>query len=332
MSYKIRQKENILKRKKMINLNNLKNLAFEFLISKKTKMGKYRADFNYSKHNNTLKIIFNSSDDNLFEKLILADKTEIKKYISLYRAYLKANGHSFKSIEKLQKEKKNKKVFKALLALHNTYENFFKVWNNKIVDALDTRTCLYCNREYIINYTDQTKTKTTAELDHFYPRSLYPFLSITFLNLIPSCKTCNSKLKGDKDTFVEEILYPYQESLNDNANFKLKILDTDFLHNKGKFVLNLDVKNKKAKESKKLFKLQELYNEHKDIVLELIQKAEIYNDSYIDELMQKYEGTLFKNREDLLRLITCGYINDEDLHKRPLSKLIKDISEELQLL
>jgi hypothetical protein len=48
--------------------------------------------------------------------------------------------------------------------------------------------------------------------------------------------------------------------------------------------------------------------------------------------MQNYEGSLFKNREDLMRLITCGYVNDEDLHKRPLSKLIKDISEELELL
>ncbi|MGB3962330.1 MAG: hypothetical protein WBK95_08860, partial [Sulfurimonas sp.] len=80
------------------------------------------------------------------------------------------------------------------------------------------------------------------------------------------------------------------------------------------------------------FALQTLYNEHKDIVLELIQKAQIYNESYLDELMQNYEGTLFKNREDLMRLITCGYLNDEDLHKRPLSKLIKDISEELGLV
>ena len=57
----------------------------------------------------------------------------------------------------------------------------------------------------------------------------------------------------------------------------------------------------------------------------------IYNDSYIDELANNYSG-LFKNREDLLRLITCGYVSDEDLNKRPLSKLIKDISEELGLI
>ena len=80
------------------------------------------------------------------------------------------------------------------------------------------------------------------------------------------------------------------------------------------------------------FELEDLYQNHKDIVLELIQKREIYSDSYIDDLLGKYEGSLFKNKEDLLRLITCGYVSDEDLDKRPLSKLIKDISEELKLI
>ena len=78
--------------------------------------------------------------------------------------------------------------------------------------------------------------------------------------------------------------------------------------------------------------MEEIYQNHKDIALELIQKTQIYNESYIDELYQKYEGTLFKNREDVLRHITGGYIEDKDINKRPLSKLIKDISEELDLI
>lgn len=316
----------------MINQNNLKKLASDFLDSKKNKDKSYRADFTYSKHNDILKIIFSSLDDNLFEKLILADKQEMQQYIFQYKKYLRSNNFEFKSIKKLEDENSSNVIFQNLLSMHNTYENFSSKYNNQIVDAVGTRTCLYCNREYIINYTDKTDTKTTAELDHFYPRSLYPFLSITFLNLIPSCKTCNSKLKGDKDTFEEKILYPYEANLNDNIKFKLHIKNVDFLNNKTKFKLNLETNNQDATNSKELFKLNELYQEHKDIVLELIQKAQIYNDSYIDELMKSYEGTIFKNREDLLRLITCGYVSDEDLNKRPLSKLIKDMSEELGLI
>ena len=94
----------------------------------------------------------------------------------------------------------------------------------------------------------------------------------------------------------------------------------------------IDKDDKKTQNTINTFRLNDIYQNHKDIVLELLQKREIYSDSYIDDLLNQYEGTLFKNREDLLRLITCGYVNDEDLHKRPLSKLIKDISEELKLI
>ena len=96
--------------------------------------------------------------------------------------------------------------------------------------------------------------------------------------------------------------------------------------------MELESDDKRAKNSIKSFELETLYQNHKDIILELIQKEAIYNESYLDELLTQYEGTLFKNREDLQRLISGGYVSDEEIGKRPLSKLIKDISEELGLL
>jgi len=90
--------------------------------------------------------------------------------------------------------------------------------------------------------------------------------------------------------------------------------------------------HEKVKQHKEVFNLDNLYHEHKDIVAELLQKREIYSDSYIDELIEQYGKTLFKSKDGLFRLITCGYVADEDLNKRPLSKLIKDISEELGII
>jgi hypothetical protein len=79
----------------------------------------------------------------------------------------------------------------------------------------------------------------------------------------------------------------------------------------------------------KTLNIKKLYENHKDIVKELLQKRVMYSDSYIDELFDKYSGILFSSKEELMRLITCGYISDDDINKRPLSKLIKDISEDL---
>ena len=143
---------------------------------------------------------------------------------------------------------------------------------------------------------------------------------------------CNSRLKSRAKFSTHTHLHPYKDSFNDYAKFKLKILDSKFFYDKNGFDLKLETVDKKAQKIKEDLALKTLYQEHKDIVLELIQKVQTYNESYVDELYKKYEGSLFKNREDVLRHITGGYIEDKDINKRPLSKLIKDISEELGLI
>ena len=81
----------------------------------------------------------------------------------------------------------------------------------------------------------------------------------------------------------------------------------------------------------KVFQLEKIYNEYKDIAMELIQKSQIYTDAYIDELFSKYEGTLFRNREDVVRSVLGNFIEIEEFEKRPLAKFTHDIAKELGL-
>lgn len=219
--------------------------------------------------------------------------------------------------------------------LTETQKDYFHTLYKKLkkpeyIKDLDITVCPYCNRNYIFNFEIDKSLNATAQLDHFFDKSTYPFFSVSIFNLVPSCQTCNQR----KSTKPNEIYHPFIESLNDDMKFRLKIKDSKFYYDKD----SLEIEKKIVKNEKKVnshietFNIQNLYKEHKDIALELIQKAQIYNESYIDELYQKYEGTLFKNREDVLRHITGGYIDDIDINKRPLSKLIKDISEELDLI
>jgi hypothetical protein len=220
--------------------------------------------------------------------------------------------------------------------MRDKYKNF--TTKKKEYDAYDlakklqVNICPYCNINHTFTIVQKNDEKITRpEFDHFYDKDTYPILALSFYNLIPSCHICNSTLKGRTNFSIKTHLNPYSDDFNKLAQFKLKIKNSKFYHSINGFKLNLESKDKRATNNIKDFKLQDLYQNHKDIVLELIQKNEIYNESYIDELMQNYEGTLFKNREDLLRHITCGYITDEEIGKRPLSKLIKDISQELGL-
>ena len=201
-----------------------------------------------------------------------------------------------------------------------------------LAQKLKVNVCSYCNRNYTFTIRNKSSKSTRPDFDHFYDKGTHPILALSFYNLIPSCILCNSRLKSTAKFSINTHLHPYKDSFNDYAKFKLKIINSMFFYDEKAFELKLVTTDIKAEKIKEDFAWEVLYQEHKDIVLELIQKREIYPDSYIDDLFHQYEGTLFKNREDVLRHITGGYIEDKDINKRPLSKLIKDISEELDLI
>ncbi len=227
-----------------------------------------------------------------------------------------------------------KKYSKYDVKMKNKYTNFTSKKQEydayDLAKKLNVNVCPYCNENS--TYTiDKKSKKIRPEFDHFYDKVTYPILSLSFYNLIPCCHICNSTLKGTTKFSLDNYIHSYHDSFDKEAKFGLKIKDMTFYHDIEGFDISLKEMSKKAENSAKVFVLNERYKQHKDLILELIQKNEMYPDSYLDELLGNYEGTLFKNREDLLRLITCGYVTEEEIGKRPLSKLIKDISKELDL-
>lgn len=84
----------------------------------------------------------------------------------------------------------------------------------KHISNLNISVCPYCNRNYIINFDENGKT--TAELDHFFSKSKYPYLAICVYNLIPSCHTCNQR-KSDSS---KEIYYLLKRVLMMMLNLK----------------------------------------------------------------------------------------------------------------
>lgn len=201
---------------------------------------------------------------------------------------------------------------------------------------LDVSVCPYCNRNYIFTVDKRVEKITRPDFDHFYPKESYPILALSFYNLIPSCAICNRTLKGKARFNTREYLHPYRESLDDKARFRLKLKDATFYHRSDGFSLRLEPlpgeDEEKTRNSIEAFKLDDLYDRHKDLALEMIQKAATYDDAYLDDLLRRYEGTLFKNREDLLRHIFGAYVGEGELHKRPLSKLVRDMARELGML
>ncbi|MDQ6963012.1 MAG: hypothetical protein Q9M28_10905 [Mariprofundaceae bacterium] len=263
-----------------------------------------------NKHFKNIKGKIDGVQENILKEIILAKPNELEGISETYKGLAEQFKNKYKNFTNKKKE-------------YDAYE---------LAESLNINTCPYCNINSTYTVIKNKDEKITRpEFDHFYDKATYPILSLSFYNLIPSCHTCNSSLKSSKKFSIKTHLHPYSDNFNDKVKFHLHINDSRFFYNEKGFKIALKTEDVRAKNNIDSFKLETLYQNHKDIVLELIQKREIYPDSYIDELAHNYSG-LFKNREDLLRLITSGYVEDKDLNKRPLSKLIKDISEELELI
>lgn len=190
---------------------------------------------------------------------------------------------------------------------------------------MDLKTCPYCNRNYIF-IVDEKTGKLRPEIDHFYPKSIYPFLAMSFYNLIPSCTTCNHT-KKDNNSLIKKLKNPYEID-SDYYQFSINPKNIDFANIDNKYDYdNFEISINKKDSNIEIFKLEELYKQHKDIVLDLIIKKVHYPESYINEL--KKFGF---DEDEIYRYLLCNYSNKKDLNKRPLSKLVKDISEELKLL
>ena len=98
--------------------------------------------------------------------------------------------------------------------------------------SLGIKACPYCNAEDIVIQDLQKEGVyiRNSELDHFYPRELYPYLSISLYNLVPSGSICNGgNCKHNKDTYQIQLVNPFSLPDSDGIVFELNIIDKGIL-------------------------------------------------------------------------------------------------------
>lgn len=246
------------------------------------------------------------------EKLIIGNKTNLIEIID--------------NVGKIPLEKNN--PFEKL------YTKFTKrVWSKSLLEKLNVRVCPYCNRQYTFTLAN---AGIRPQFDHFFPKSLFPYLSVSLYNLIPSCSICNSK-KHALDTYDNDLYYPYEDEFGSNVVFQTSPINNDFLYWTGtsnsfdiKVICKDEKQNSKVENLNQYMKIELLYKEHKDYVRDIIRNAVIYNDSRIDELLDQFPD-LFQSKNEVINSIFMSNIDKGSWDKRPLSKLTHDIYEEFKI-
>lgn len=266
-------------------------------------------------------------------KNLLLDRVKLEEILKGEPLQLERITNLFQEEEVAELRKDIEKVF--------YYEGFYN-WQDynayNLAKNLQVNVCPYCNRQYTFTIIEKktNKGKTRPEFDHFFSKIKYPYLALSFYNLIPSCKICNSTFKGQKEWTLKTHIHPYLNQFGNDCKFSLKLKQgkgVDFFYGE-EDAFEITLKNNGNEQIQGNINdlcLEQIYNGHKDYVREIIQKSVIYSDSYINSLFYQFGGTLFSSMADIQKVINNNYILEEDLDKRVLSKLTKDISEELGL-
>jgi hypothetical protein len=154
--------------------------------------------------------------DNVYHLLIIGNDAELRQSIKIFtefRERLISNRPVWTQFIRALRETFNYGRFSIKSGKWNAYD---------LCKLSRLRTCPYCNHAYA--FTLQVfKRGFRPTLDHFYCKKEYPHLALSLNNLIPSCSTCNSSLKGKTDFYLNDHLNP----LSDNENLRFSLSHTD---------------------------------------------------------------------------------------------------------
>lgn len=205
----------------------------------------------------------------------------------------------------------------------------------ELMMSLDVGSCPYCNRLFVTSLKRRKdKCQSTADLDHFYNKEIFPLFALSLFNFVPSCHVCNSNLKS---TNWADAIYPFNEAFGNNGKFivdKKSMKNDDYMKfltsTNTDYDLNLKIEvsgdeiiKEKINNSKKLFALDEIYKNHTEYARQVLAKKHyFYNEDYLKSIC----ATLGANiSEDVFKLIIFGYRMNENDKRIPLSKLTHDL-------
>ncbi|MBA9038724.1 MULTISPECIES: hypothetical protein [Priestia] len=219
-----------------------------------------------------------------------------------------------------------KKVYNNYFSKSNTFLGTKEYTSSKLVKSLGIRVCPYCNRNYINNIEYGAKgLKRTSQLDHFFSKDKYPFLAMSFFNLIPSCPSCNHT-KHNKEISLSP--YDQNHDFDELLKFDYRIHSSNYLEDENEIEVMI-ITDKIIEKNIEILGLESQYKIHNDVVFELVKKSKMYSASQIKEIKNNFPD-LFNDEEEVLRVVFGTSLNSSNFNKRPLSKLQRDIFLKLQ--
>lgn len=199
---------------------------------------------------------------------------------------------------------------------------------HQLLAKMNVKTCPYCDRQYITNFGIN---KSSADLDHFYPQSEYPYLALNIYNFMPACPICNRNFKKKKKIQIN----PRFEEFGNDAVFTIKNKLISYMDmNLEDIHIKIDIKNQeletKINSNIDTFKLKEVYKVHRDYVYQLIKDINFRsNKNYINDISDLINSNDNQYKDKILEELILQPYKFKIENNEPLGKLTKDILNEL---
>lgn len=202
----------------------------------------------------------------------------------------------------------------------------------RYADKLKISSCYFCNIDYVnVFEVKKNSFKNNFTLDHMLSKAKNPLFSLSFYNFIPSCYTCNSKLKRDFefiDSESEAYLSPSSKDFSFDENVEFKVFlnsEKDDFSFKDVKCFDMKLVDKSGNDKYKLyiekFYLEERYQFHKNTVKEIILKLVKYGGNGKDSYLKDFN----KSDAEFIKDMMGREIFEGELNSRSLTKLKRDI-------
>lgn len=263
-----------------------------------------------------------------FDEIIVLHPDKFEQYRNQYFSL------SVSELNSKRWKKGSKKSFADAVIEAMRYDDVRRYEIPNYIKKLNIKSCVYCNAQYTATvHMNNNKILGAYQIDHFKPKSLYPFLCISFFNLQPCCANCNL-WKLDKT--IEFNLYTTNPSDIDPFIFSLSkesIIDYMLYQDVNKLKIQLNSPNNiLLTNHNAIFHTQGLYVNFNDEAEELLWKCKIYNKTYNELLIHQFTKLFPNKRHDIHRFLFGFYDKVSAIHKRPLTKMKQDIFKQLSPL
>lgn len=256
-------------------------------------------------------------EDNI-ERLLISEPKELyelnKDLMKKITGYYPDDPVEYKGNYKV---KKLQEIFNYKTLVSDNKDNSYK-----IAEIKGRNTCTYCNRQYTITLKEDGEFITRPQFDHWFPKSVFPLLALSFYNLIPSCSICNSSAKGEQIFSFKKLIHPYKRS-SPETDFRFSYLPD------GEGGWKIDLYNLKGveKDTFEVFKLRDIYNYHYKLeAKDLLDLAIKNNGTYIEWLLNDMkEKKIAPSYEEAYRLLFGTEYDIKKVLDRPFSKLKRDL-------